>query len=88
MSKPDYKKIQATRRKTLFPLTSREVFVSRSWSAYMLHRDGHNYFAIRQILKCSGPEEARRLVARAATIFRKSRRDLLRRISKRKWFIE
>lgn len=57
-------KIQASRRKTLFPLNPRQVLQQRSNWAWMLHRcAGLPIYAVRQILKCS-PDQARNLVAR------------------------
>jgi hypothetical protein len=57
-------KRQALRRKTLFPLNSREVFQRRKEIALELFQSGHKYNAIRQILNLSGPDKARALVAR------------------------
>lgn len=56
---------QATRKRTLFPLSPQAVFERRADMAQALKRAGLNFYAIRQVLKCSGPEESRRLVARA-----------------------
>lgn len=63
----DYRKIQSTRRKTLFPLSPREVRDHRAGIAANYRKLGFSFYAIRQILKCS-PDEARNLVARAKRI--------------------
>ena len=59
-------KIQASRRKTLFPLNPRQVRQARANWAWTLHRLGElPIYAVRQVLKCS-PDQARNLVARGA----------------------
>lgn len=50
--------------RTLFPLTASQVLQYRADVACKLRRGGFSFREIRQILKCSGPEEARRLVAK------------------------
>lgn len=65
----DYKKRQATRRKTLFPLSPKEVKNWRVWSAWRLREyGGLSFYAIRQVLKCS-PDQARGLVARGKRLY-------------------
>lgn len=54
---------QATRRKTLMPLTSRDVHRERTVIASYLRNKGHSFYAIRQVMRGT-PEEARKLVAR------------------------
>lgn len=55
----------ATRRKTLFPLSPKEVQRHQALLAYHLfHNCKLSVYACRQVLKCS-PERVRRLVAKA-----------------------
>ena len=61
----DYKKVQATRRKTLYPLNAQQAFSHRAVLALRLHNDGQSFNAIRQILNLTGPDKARGLVAKA-----------------------
>ncbi len=61
----EYKRRQAVRRKTLFPLSPKLVRNQRAIIAAELHGMKFSFYEIRQVLKCSGPEDARRLVARA-----------------------
>lgn len=65
---------QAKRRKTLFPLSPREVLRHRAILAYHLRENCElPFYAIRQILKCS-PDRARQLVAKAVRIKREEER--------------
>lgn len=65
----DSKQRSAKRRKTCFPLSGRAVGEQRMRLAWMLHTVGMTrpltFREIRQVLNLSGPEEARRLVAKA-----------------------
>ena len=58
----DYKKVQATRRKTLFPLSSKQVSTHRMVIASTLSIQ-MNVNAIRQIMRLT-PEQVRQLVAK------------------------
>ena len=58
-----YKKAQAKRRKTLFPLSHKQVHEQRIVIAAWLFNKGLNYYAIRQVLTVS-PDMARTLVAK------------------------
>lgn len=64
VSQKELDRRQATRRRTLYPLPPQAVFERRADVAQGLKRAGLSFYAIRQVLKCSGPEEARRLCAR------------------------
>lgn len=57
------------RNKTIFPLNSREVFKWRVITAWMLRKEGVSFRGIRQVMKLSGPDQARRLVARGNLLF-------------------
>lgn len=60
---------QRTRRKTLFPLTPKEVQRYRAETAFTLrHVDRLPIYAIRQVLQCS-PDQARSLVAKGRRLF-------------------
>lgn len=48
----------------MLPLTDKQVFEARVGLAGRLKDEGRSFREIRQILKCNGPEEARRLVTR------------------------
>lgn len=56
------------RRRTLFPLSAVEVHRARVDLAHLLHGTGHSFRSIRQVLNLSGPEEARKLVAKGARV--------------------
>ncbi|MEI6078298.1 MAG: hypothetical protein WCS94_22150 [Verrucomicrobiota bacterium] len=58
----DYKKVQATRRKTLYPLSSKQVSTHRMVIASTLSIQ-MNVNAIRQIMRIT-PEQVRQLVAK------------------------
>lgn len=55
---------RARRRKTLFPLSGKEVCAERVKLAGFLSRH-YSAHCIRQILNLRGPDEARRLVAKS-----------------------
>ena len=56
----------ARRRKTLFPLSSRQVCEARCRLVQQLAvNDGYSAREVRQILNLSGPDEARRLLAKS-----------------------
>lgn len=61
---------QAKRRRTLFPLSTREVTRHRALLAYHLrHNCKLEFYAIRQVLQVS-PDRARSLVAKAERLKR------------------
>ena len=48
-------------RQAVFPLSTQEAFVARCLIAAELKGRGFSIFAIRQVLRCELPDEARRL---------------------------
>ena len=60
----DYKKVQATRRKTLFPLASRDLCKYRALICHGLKRGGHSIYEIRQIMSLT-PDKVRNYLAKA-----------------------
>ena len=64
----NYKKVQAARRKTLFPLSPKELHHINALSALALHEQGFSIPAIQQILKLGWPDQARTLVAKGRRI--------------------
>jgi hypothetical protein len=61
--KRKHKKIQAARRRTLFPLLPAEVCEQRMRIAGLLRRSGMKIYAIRQVMNLS-PEQVRRYIAK------------------------
>jgi DNA-binding CsgD family transcriptional regulator len=63
----NHKKVQATRRRTLFPLSSRDLCKYRSLICYGLKRGGHSIAEIRQIMSLT-PDRVRGYLAKANRI--------------------
>ena len=64
MAKIDYSKVQAKRRKTLFPFGPRRIHRERMVIAAWLATNGYSIYQIRQVLNIT-PDMARTLVAKA-----------------------
>ena len=60
----DYKQVQATRRRTLFPLAAADVCRWRAHLCTQLQTEGFSIAEIRQVMNTT-PENVRRYLAKA-----------------------